>query len=217
MMATISPFAWRARLPRSFSRWYSLSSDSENTAPTIRRYVGSSRPSYAVAKASPKERNRVRLPIIINGAGPAGLMLAIGLRNVNIPFEVCERHDRLSRPRRNYISILSHEVVNLLMKVLNYPTTQSLIRGLLAAPHPLHPPPNGRWVFTESLMERLRDQISVNYGFQLESKNISCVDNVLMSKYITGSTSRTFLGSLMVGADGITSAGRFSQRIRFFD
>ncbi len=44
------------------------------------------------ASTAPKERRHVRLPTLINGAGPAGLVLAIGLKNAKIPFEIYERH-----------------------------------------------------------------------------------------------------------------------------
>ena len=51
-----------------------------STSRGARGYAGSvtrpTRPNYDVLKNVPEERAHVRLPIIINGAGPAGLLLA---------------------------------------------------------------------------------------------------------------------------------------------
>lgn len=89
--------------------------------------------------ASTTERTRVRDPIIINGAGPAGLVLAIGLQNANIPYEICERHrhDLPSRPRRNHVSLLRKSMFNNLTTLLKFPDRWLLLRTILAnAPIP---------------------------------------------------------------------------------
>lgn len=48
----------------------------------------------------------------------------------------------------------------------------------------------------------------VNYGFRLEHESISCLESVVTSRHDFGDKVRTFEGSLLVGADGIFSAGR---------
>lgn len=63
-------------------------------------------------------------------------------------------------------------------------------------------------------MELLRRQVRVNYGFSLEHEGISCLESVITSRYRVRETIRTFQGSLLVGADGMFSAGRFHDHIQ---
>lgn len=168
--------------------------------------------NYDFASTAPVERAYVRRPIIINGAGPAGLILAIGLKNARIPFEICEshRHDLPSRLRRNHVSILMSDVFEPLRQFLRVPNSKSFLDEIV-----LNPPKSGRLVArryedypisTESLMKLLRRQVRVNYGFRLEHEGISCLESVFTSRYNFGDSIRTFEGSLLVGADGMFSA-----------
>jgi len=169
--------------------------------------------NHDFASTAPKERRHVRLPILINGAGPAGLILAIGLKNAKIPFEICERHrhDLQSRPRRNHVSMLSRYIFKPLKDFLRVPTYQSFLNDDIA----IHPLPLGAGdarkhdhsIHTESFLEMLRQHVPVNYGFRLEREGISTLESVVTSNYIAGQTVRTFQGSLLVGADGLISPG----------
>ena len=166
--------------------------------------------SYDFAKSAPKERAHVRLPIVINGAGPAGLMLAIGLKNARIPFEICERqrHDLPSKLRRNNASLLLANVFNPLKKFLNAPDYESFLSEI-AIPQSTS---KGNMkcdqrIYTEAFLDLLRREVPVNYGYKLQHDGISCLESVVTSKYIAGQTVRTLQGSLLVGADGKFSAG----------
>ena len=174
--------------------------------------------NYDFASTTPTQRAYIRQPIIINGAGPAGLILAIGLKNAKIPFEICEthRHDLPSRPRRNHVSILSSDILKPLRDFLRVPTFRSFLDEVA-----LNPPQPGldarrhdHSITTESWMELLRRQVRVNYGFRLEPEGISCLESVVTSQYRVGEAIRTLQGSLLVGADGIFSAGRFHNHIQ---
>lgn len=163
---------------------------------------------HGFASTAPKERRHVRLPTLINGAGPAGLVLAIGLKNAKIPFEICERHryDLQSMPRRTHVSMLSRYILKPLKDFLRAQTYQSILNDDIA----LSPLPPGAGDarkhdhsnHTESFMEMLRQHVPVHYGFKLEREGISSLESVITSNYITGQTVRTFQGSLLVGADG---------------
>lgn len=127
-----------------------------------------------------RQSAHVRDPIIINGAGPAGLILAIGLRNANIPFEICEqhRHDLPSRQHRNHVSLLSKDVLNFFKKYLIHPREFGSFLGKIGvnAPDPgLGTPYHDYLIKTESLLEVLRQKVHVNYGFRLEHEGISCL------------------------------------------
>lgn len=168
--------------------------------------------NHDFASTAPKERRNIRLPILINGAGPAGLILAIGLQNAKIPFEICEkhRHDLQTRPRRNHVSILSSYILKPLKDFLRAQTYRSFltdialktrsstVRDARNHDHSIH---------TESFLEMLRQHVPVNYGFNLEREGISSLESVITSQFITGQTIRTFQGSLLVGADSVLSAG----------
>lgn len=200
--------------------------------PSLRRCFSSTHPlegpidktfrgvNYDFASTAPAERAYVRRPIIINGAGPAGLILAIGLKNARIPFEICEshRHELPSRLRRNHVSILMSDVFEPLRQFLRVPNSKSFLDEVA-----LNPPKSGRLVArryddyhisTESLMKLLRRQVRVNYGFRLEHEGISCSESVVTSRYNFGDSIRTFEGSLLVGADGMFSAGRVNRCTR---
>ncbi len=173
--------------------------------------------NYDFASTTPTERTYVRRPIIINGAGPAGLILAIGLKNARIPFEICEhhRHDLPDRPRRNHVSVLVSDIFEPLRKFLRVPNAKSFLDKIA-----LNPPSSVRLktrcfddypIYTEALLELLRQQVRVNYGFRLEYEGISCLESVVTSRYNFGDKIMTFEGSLLVGADGIFSTGRAHQ------
>lgn len=171
------------------------------------------RVDHDFASTAPKERKNVRLPILINGAGPAGLLLAIGLKNAKIPFEICEkhRHDRQTRPRRNHLSMLSSYILKPLKGFLGAQTYRSFLdEDILVGPLPSDARHRDHSIHTESFMEMLRQHVPVNYGCKLNREGISRLEGVVSSKYITGGTGRTFQGSLLVGADGIFSAGNFT-------
>ena len=138
-------------------------------------------------------------------------MLAIGLQRANIPFEICEshRHDLPSKIRRNHMSQLSSNIVQHLKKFLRARFYSSFLRRIVLYPYaiPTDPGRHTHDVYTEALMELLREQVPVNYGYRLERSGISCLESVVTSDYHVGKVIRTFQGSLLVGADGIFSAG----------
>ena len=128
------------------------------------------RPDYDILKNVPEERAHVRLPIIINGAGPAGLLLANGLQNAKIPFEICEvhRHD-LPGPRRHHIALLSKQVLSPLREFLKSPSLQHLLPDIVTA----GPKTRAFWrcdhlIHTEALLKLLRRNIPVNYGYDFQ-------------------------------------------------
>ena len=92
--------------------------------------------NYDFASTTPIQRAHLRQPIIINGAGPAGLILAVGLKNARIPFEICEthRHDLPSRPRRNHVSILSSDILKPLRDFLRVPEYRSFLGEIALNP-----------------------------------------------------------------------------------
>ena len=173
-----------------------------------------------LAETARHRRKKIRLPIIINGAGPAGLTLAIGLKKAQIPFEICEskRYDLPSRQRRNHVAILSQRNLDILSRLLQTPDSKLLSSMVIfeqaKAPdnvnidQPIH---------TEALMEILRHQTPVHYGFRLEKEGISCLESVVTSRFREGEYLREFQGSLVVGADGIFSAGKIcTVRLGYF-
>ena len=153
-----------------------------------------------------------RLPIIINGAGPAGLILAIRLKNAKIPFEIFEKEeqDLLSkRLRRNHVSYLGPRDLSILRKLLSFSTEQRLLQKI--ANHfseNVSESSKGVSISFEALMQLLRKQVDVHYGHTLERHAISCRANVMNPQYATRELVRTFRGCLIVGADGKFSAGR---------
>lgn len=190
---------------------------------SVRFYNGKLLPSISAfpdanfdfARTTPTHRTTVRQPIIINGAGPAGLILAIGLKNAGIPFEICEshRHDLHSGPRRNHVSILSSQLLRPLREFLRFPNYKSLLKQFA-----LDPPASrddakrhDHSINTEVFMQLLRRQVRVNYGFRLERDGISCLESTVTSRYLVGETIKILEGSLLVGADGTFSAGRANQ------
>ena len=118
---------------------------------------------YDFARSTPLKRAHVRLPIIINGAGPAGLILAIGLQNAKIPFEICEahRHDLPSKPRRNHASLLSMSILSHLKRILRAPDYWSFLERIALKPLPPGFDIESLLVNTESLLELLRQQVRV--------------------------------------------------------
>ncbi|KAL8640382.1 MAG: hypothetical protein Q9226_008756, partial [Calogaya cf. arnoldii] len=137
-----------------------------------------------------KADERVRLPIIINGVGPAGLILAIGLKNANIPFHICERHrhDLDLKSRRNHMSQLSAKVLKPLRHFLQVHHYASILDEIRITPRKpgVDPLKQDHAIYTESLMEILRRQVNVNYGFKLEKEGISWRESFIDAEYITG-------------------------------
>ena len=164
-----------------------------------------------------KERTYFRHPIIINGAGPAGLILAIGLKNAGIPYEICERHrhDLPSKPRRNYPSLLSPGTLKSLKAFLRAPSSRSIL-DKIAVNIPAPRADDGQlqhYVKTESLLELLRRQVPVHYGFTLSYEGITCLESVVTSRFVVDGTIKTFEGSLVVGADGKFSSVRKTNNL----
>ena len=176
---------------------------------------GSSQVSDLTIPDTREVRARVRLPIIINGAGPAGLILAIYLKNANIPFEIFEKEEQnlaSRKVRRNYVSHLSPDSIHILKKLLNFSTKQELLQEVqrmsinrLRTSSDIR---RGTRVYTESLLLLLRQQVHVHYGHTLEHQAISCRESVITSQYVRGNLIQTFRACLIVGADGKFSAGR---------
>ena len=195
-----------------------------NTNLHVNHYVFASKNGPFDHASASTLRAKVRLPIIINGAGPSGLTLAIGLKNAGIPFEIFEtlRHDLgkqrqrdlLQFQRRDYISYLQDAILRPLRDSLGFPTVKSLLSRIqlfgrqtsemrrMTYDHPIH---------TESFLDILRQQVKVHYGFRLESEGISCLESVNSADYIHGQAIKVFEGSLLVGADGLMSSGKESH------
>lgn len=104
----------------SLNSKFAIQTSKRLNAPTFRRLD---------AQFTEGTRTRIRLPIIINGAGPAGLVLAVGLQNAKIPFEICEaqRHDLNSKPRRNQISLLRLNTVAQLKCLLKFSSYEAIL------------------------------------------------------------------------------------------
>ena len=98
--------------------------------------TGFAGPDYDFSRSAPRERSRKRLPIIINGASSAGLVLAIGLQNARIPFEICEQnsHDLRSRLRRNHASMLERNLLLLLKKFLGLQNYEPMFQKIMPKP-----------------------------------------------------------------------------------
>ena len=101
-----------------------------------------------------------RLPIIINGAGPAGLILAVCLKNANIPFEIFENleQDGQSKLRRNHVTHLNIGRLSILEKLLKFSTKKQMLRRI-SNRSIRHPSDSRKESFdhTEALMKLLRE------------------------------------------------------------
>ena len=120
------------------------------------------------------------------------------------------RHDLPPKLRRNHMSQLSSRIVRQLGGLLQAPTYPSFLRRIVLDPDaiPTYPSQMAHNVYTEALMELLREQVRVNYGHRLERSGISCSERAVTANYNCDKVIRTFQGSLLVGADGIFSAGK---------
>ncbi|KAI0899420.1 FAD/NAD(P)-binding domain-containing protein [Annulohypoxylon nitens] len=158
-------------------------------------------------------------PVLIIGAGVAGLTLAQGLRLRSIPFRLFERHPQ-SHGSQGHRFRISKDGQAALNSVLS-PRLQSLLRRTAADPFPFKP----RYVDARKLeyeplapvdvdslavdrtwirlLTTLGIQREVEYGKEFRSYDV--VDGVVKVKFTDGSAAE---GKLLVGADGVRSRVR---------
>lgn len=161
----------------------------------------------------------VESPILIIGAGVAGLTLAQGLRLHSIPFRLFERHAQ-SRSLQGHRFRISKEGRAALNSVLS-PQLQNLLRQTAAETHPFEPryvearklefpkptpadleamPVDRAWI---RMLTTLDIEDAVEYEKEFESYEI--VDRGVQVKFTDG---LVVCGQLLVGADGIGSGVR---------
>ncbi|KAI1392457.1 FAD/NAD(P)-binding domain-containing protein [Hypoxylon trugodes] len=159
------------------------------------------------------------LPILIIGAGIAGLTLAQGLRLRSIPFRVFERHPQTHGLQGHRFRI-SSDGLAALNGVLS-PSLQDLVKRTAADTVRIDPryvdvrkleyskpvPENGvtmavdrRWVRMVTTVD-IKD--AIDYEKEFESYEV--VDGKVQVKFTDGSVTR---GQLLVGADGLRSRVR---------
>lgn len=158
-------------------------------------------------------------PILIVGAGVAGLVLAQGLRLRSIQFRLFERHPR-SHLAQGHRFRISKETYNALESILS-PPLQSLLRRTAPAINEFEPryidarrlefpkpitagldsvPIDRTWI--RSLTTQDIEDV-IEYGKEFTSYQLH--DNKVQAQFSDGSTAR---GVLLVGADGIKSRVR---------
>ncbi|KAK7917669.1 hypothetical protein PG985_011277 [Apiospora marii] len=158
------------------------------------------------------------LPVLIIGAGVAGLTLAQGLRLRSVPFRLFERHARshkaqghrfrISGPGRAALnSVLSPQLQNLLQRTA--PEIGSAPRYVDARklefpdPTPADPeamPVDRSWIRALALLG-ISDAVEYDKAFEA----YEIVDGQVRAKFADGSVAR---GQFLVGADGIQSRVR---------
>ncbi|KAI1094216.1 FAD/NAD(P)-binding domain-containing protein [Rostrohypoxylon terebratum] len=158
-------------------------------------------------------------PVLIIGAGVAGLTLAQGLRLRSIPFRLFERHPQ-SHGSQGHRFRVSRDGQAALNSVLS-PPLQSLLKRTAADPFPFKP----RYVDARKLdyakltpadpdslavdrtwirlLTTLGIQRDVEYGKEFRSYDV--VDGLVKVKFADGSA---VSGKLLVGADGVRSRVR---------
>ncbi|KAK9418083.1 putative FAD/NAD(P)-binding domain-containing protein [Seiridium unicorne] len=165
------------------------------------------------------QRNTLEPPILIIGAGVAGLVLAQGLRLRSIPFHLFERHSR-SHSSQGHRFRISKDGQTALDGILS-PQLQSLLRRTahvrnrvesryvdarkldFAKPQPVDSesmPVDRAWIRS---LTSLNIEDSIEYGKEFESYQV--IDERVQVSFIDGSL---VSGKLLVGADGIKSRAR---------
>ena len=160
-------------------------------------------------------------PILIIGAGVAGLVLAQGLRLRSIPFRLFERHPRSHRAQGHRFRI-SKEALTALDSVLS-PQLQSLLRQTAPArnrfepryvdarrpdfPKPTPTPADPESVPVDRTWIRFLTTLGIGDTIEFEKEFVSyeLQDNRVRVNFSDGSTAR---GLLLVGTDGIKSQVR---------
>ncbi|KAI1325415.1 FAD/NAD(P)-binding domain-containing protein [Xylariaceae sp. FL0255] len=158
-------------------------------------------------------------PILIVGAGVAGLTLAQGLRRHSIAFRVFERwpKNHKSQGHRFRISKEGHDALDSVLS----PQLRSLLRNTAAEKHRFEPryidaikldfttpvpvstetfPLDRTWV-----RQLLEQGLSDSTEFEKEFLSYTMIDGEVHVKFTDGSVAR---GQLLVGADGIKSRVR---------
>ncbi|KAI1137435.1 FAD/NAD(P)-binding domain-containing protein [Hypoxylon sp. FL0543] len=160
------------------------------------------------------------LPVLIIGAGVAGLTLAQGLRLRSIPFRLFERYPlRSSQGHRFRISkdgqaalssVLSPRLQNLLRRTA--PEGNRFEPRYIDAKQLIYPAPKPTPAVPESMpvdrtwirmLTSLDIQDAIEYEKEFESYEV--VDELVRVKFTDGSVA---LGQLLVGADGLRSRVR---------
>lgn len=166
------------------------------------------------------ESTLVQAPILIIGAGVAGLTLAQGLRLHSIPFRIFERQAR-SHVKQGHRFRISREGQAALNSVLS-PQLQDLLRRTTAErnqfapryvdarklefPKPVPADPADSMPLDRAffrMLASLQLQDAIDYEKEFESYEV--VDEHVQAKFTDGSVAR---GSLLIGADGIKSRVR---------
>lgn len=162
----------------------------------------------------------VNVPVLIVGAGVAGLTLAQGLRLRSVPFRIFERHARshvqqghrlrISRDGQAALdSVLSPRLQDLLQRTAaeryHFAPRYVDARKLdFARPEPVDPaysmPLDRTWL---RMLASLELQDNIRYEKEFDSYEI--VGGLVLVKFTDGSVER---GQLLVGADGIKSRVR---------
>lgn len=176
--------------------------------------------TYLIPPSAMTQPNPVEPPILIIGAGIAGLTLAQGLRLRSVPFRIFERHAR-SHIKQGHRFRISRDGQAALNSVLS-PQLQDLLRRTaaeryhfapryvgarkldFARPEPVDPtdsmPLDRTWLRMLASLE-LEDAI----GYEKEFDSYEIVEGLVQVRFTDGSVAR---GQLLVGADGIKSRVR---------
>ncbi|KAF3070645.1 putative cercosporin toxin biosynthesis protein [Daldinia childiae] len=165
------------------------------------------------------QHNTTDPPILIIGAGIAGLALAQGLRLRSIPFRLFERYSK-SRSSQGHRFRISKDGQAALDSVLS-PELQDLLRRTEAERYPFEPryvdvrklefakqtlidpvsmPVDRTWI---RLLLALNINDAIEYEKEFESYRV--IGDQVQVRFVDGSTA---LGRLLVGADGIRSRVR---------
>lgn len=151
-----------------------------------------------------------KAPIIINGAGIAGLSLARVLQNANVPFEIFERHTKDSplRTRRQVWFDWSPDLFPDLPQRLNIAFKN------IARPRFGH---NSSRLRTQHFIGQLNQGIDVHWGHNLHQEGINIAGGAITPKYAHEKIIKIIKGSMLVGADGLFSTGKRDVRAQCSD